>query len=51
MEQITAMREANPKETESVSVHEKVPKEEATVTTSGALKKWHGDSHLVVGCR
>jgi hypothetical protein len=31
-----------------VAVHEEVPKEEATVETFGALKKWHGDCHIAV---
>jgi hypothetical protein len=35
----------------SVSVHEEVPKEEATVKTFRALKKRYGDQHLAVGRR
>jgi hypothetical protein len=35
--------EENPAEQKSVAVHEEVPKEEAEVQTSGALKKRHGD--------
>jgi hypothetical protein len=46
---MTAMMVANPKEMESVVVHEKVPKEVATVKTSGALKKRRRDRHLVIG--
>jgi hypothetical protein len=40
--------EANTEETESEVEHEEVPKEEATVETSGALKKRHGDWYLAV---
>jgi hypothetical protein len=36
-------------ETESVAVHEEVPKEEAEVKTVRALKKRYGDQHLAVG--
>jgi hypothetical protein len=33
--------EANPEEIQSKAVHREVPNEEATVKSSGALKKWH----------
>jgi hypothetical protein len=33
---------------ESKEEHEEVPKEEAAVETSRALKKWHGDKHLAI---
>jgi hypothetical protein len=33
---------------EAIAVYEKVPKEEAAVKTSRALKKWHGDQHLAI---
>jgi hypothetical protein len=35
-------------EVEAIAVHEKVPKEEAAVKTSRALKKWHGDQQLAI---
>jgi hypothetical protein len=38
-------------EVESNAVHDKVPKEVATMKTFGALKKQHGDQHLAVGWR
>jgi hypothetical protein len=41
--------EANPGEMRSVTEHEEVPKEEPTVESFGALKKWRGDRHLAVG--
>jgi hypothetical protein len=44
-----ALMEANPEGIECVTVHEEVPKEEASVKTLGALKKRHGDQHLAVG--
>jgi hypothetical protein len=39
---------ANAEETDSEVEHEEVPKKEATVETSGALKKGHGDWYLGV---
>jgi hypothetical protein len=39
--------EANPEETEPEAAHEEVPKEDAAMKTFGALKKRHGDRHLV----
>jgi hypothetical protein len=41
--------EANPDEMKSVTVREKVPKEEAAVKSFGVLKKQRGDRHLTVG--
>jgi hypothetical protein len=38
-------------ETESVAVHEEVPKNEAAVKTVRALKKRYGNLHLDVKCR
>jgi hypothetical protein len=35
-------------ESESVAVHEQVPKEEAMMKTVRALKEWYGDQHLAV---
>jgi hypothetical protein len=40
--------EVNPEEMESEAKHEEVPKEEATVKTSGALKEQYGDCHIAV---
>jgi hypothetical protein len=41
--------EANPGEQQSAAVHQEVPKEEATVETFRALKKWYGDRHQGTG--
>jgi hypothetical protein len=43
-------KEPNSEEMKFEAVHEEIPKEEATVKSLGALKKWHGDRHLAVGC-
>jgi hypothetical protein len=43
--------EANPEGKEIVAEQRVVPKEEATVKTVRALKKWYGDQHLAVGCQ
>jgi hypothetical protein len=42
--------EANPEEVESKAKHEEIPKEEASVETSGALEQQHGEPHLVIRC-
>jgi hypothetical protein len=42
--------EASPEEKESVAEHQEVPMEEATVKSSGLLKKRHRDRHLAAGC-
>jgi hypothetical protein len=42
---------ANPEEMKSVTVREKVLKEEVAVKTTRALKEWYEDLHLVVGRR
>jgi hypothetical protein len=42
--------EANPGEQKSAAVHDEVSKEKATMDTFRALKKWHGDQDLAVGC-
>jgi hypothetical protein len=41
--------EDNPEEIVSGVEHEKVPKEETTVKSFGALKKWCRNRHLAVG--
>jgi hypothetical protein len=41
--------EANPEEKECEVEQEKVPKEEATVKSSGATKKRHRGQHLAAG--
>jgi hypothetical protein len=41
---------ANPEETKFNEVYEEVLKEEATVETHGALRKWNGDQHLAIRC-
>jgi hypothetical protein len=43
--------EANPEEIESVAVHEEVPKQETTVKSFGALKKWQRGQILAAWCR
>jgi hypothetical protein len=43
-------KEATSLEVESVMVQEEVPKEEAAVESFGALKKWHRDQCLAIGC-
>jgi predicted protein tyrosine phosphatase len=43
--------EASPKEINSETEHQEIPKEEAVVETFGALKKWHGEWHLAIRCR
>jgi hypothetical protein len=42
--------EANPEEMKSITVYEEVLKEEATVKTVRALKKWCGDRQLAESC-
>jgi hypothetical protein len=43
--------ETNPEMMQSVGEHREVPKEEAAVRSSGALKKWHRGRHLASGRR
>jgi hypothetical protein len=42
--------EANPEEIASEAEHEEVPKEEAAVETSGALKERYRDLQLATRC-
>jgi hypothetical protein len=43
--------EANPEELKSIAEHQEVPKKDAAVTISRALKVRYGDCHLGVGRR
>jgi hypothetical protein len=51
MEAYPEKMEANQEEMESTMKYEEVPKEEAAVESSGAMKKQHGDLDLAIGCR
>jgi hypothetical protein len=52
VEQIIAIMETNPEGIiESVTVHEEVPEEEASVKTFGALKKRHGNWRPTPECQ
>jgi hypothetical protein len=48
MEAYPENMEGSPEDTESIAVHEDIPKEEAAVQPVRALKKRHGDRRLVL---